>query len=587
MRQLGRPLFEALESRQLMTVISVSNTNDSGTGSLRAAIAAASPGDTISLASLTGTISLQSSLTVGESLTINGPTSGTLTLDGNDDVRIFDLNASSSASVSMTNLTFADGSASRYGGAIYAESNSALTVTDCTFDNNMASASGNSVSTFGGAISAFNSLTVSNSTFTSNTVTTQVTTESSGYSYGGAIYAGGTTSIADSTFADNVSTATRTMAGDSGGSGGAIDLDGSATVTNCTFTGNSAVLSGGIGTDTSQGGAIGILESATITNCTITNNTAGTTGGGVWVFFDGGSGIFQNDIIAGNTGTGGSADLENNGSASGGHNLIGSSAGNSFVNGTDGNLVGSSSTPLAADVNALASNGGPTQTISLQSNSPAVNAGNDSTAPSTDQRGYFRSGVSDIGAYEFNGTLIASSPLTITSSTSLATTHGLTAGATVVAAGGTAGLTYTWTATHLPPGAGQPTYSTNGTNLSGNMVARFSKDGTYVLRCTVKDQSGNTAVADVPFIVSQTSTTLKISPHLALVARNTTRQFTTIIEDQFGHGMRAPQSISYAVELGSGTISSTGLFAAGATAGKFDIEAESNDLSGTTAGKVT
>jgi hypothetical protein len=34
-----------------------------------------------------------------------------------------------------------------------------------------------------------------------------------------------------------------------------------------------------------------------------------------------------------------------------------------------------------------------------------VNAGNDANAPVTDQRGYVRAGVSDIGAFEFGGTL--------------------------------------------------------------------------------------------------------------------------------------------------------------------------------------
>ena len=51
----------------------------------------------------------------------------------------------------------------------------------------------------------------------------------------------------------------------------------------------------------------------------------------------------------------------------------------------------------------LANNGGPTQTIALLSNSPAINAGDNAFAPLTDQRGYGRNGVSDIGAFEFNG----------------------------------------------------------------------------------------------------------------------------------------------------------------------------------------
>jgi hypothetical protein len=53
---------------------------------------------------------------------------------------------------------------------------------------------------------------------------------------------------------------------------------------------------------------------------------------------------------------------------------------------------------------ALTNNGGPTETRALQAGSPAINAGDDAMAPPRDQRGYTRSGVSDIGAFEVGGT---------------------------------------------------------------------------------------------------------------------------------------------------------------------------------------
>src|SRR5438045_8503037 len=49
----------------------------------------------------------------------------------------------------------------------------------------------------------------------------------------------------------------------------------------------------------------------------------------------------------------------------------------------------------------LADNGGPTRTHALLPGSPAINAGNSSGAPATDQRGAGRVGPVDIGAYEF------------------------------------------------------------------------------------------------------------------------------------------------------------------------------------------
>ena len=58
-------------------------------------------------------------------------------------------------------------------------------------------------------------------------------------------------------------------------------------------------------------------------------------------------------------------------------------------------------------------NGGPTKTIAigLFDSSPAINAGDDSVAPRRDQRGYFRTGQSDIGAYEYFGGLTGASTI--------------------------------------------------------------------------------------------------------------------------------------------------------------------------------
>jgi uncharacterized Zn-binding protein involved in type VI secretion len=49
----------------------------------------------------------------------------------------------------------------------------------------------------------------------------------------------------------------------------------------------------------------------------------------------------------------------------------------------------------------LTSNGGPTQTHALLPGSPALDAGDDTGCPATDQRGVARIGRCDIAAYEF------------------------------------------------------------------------------------------------------------------------------------------------------------------------------------------
>src|SRR6476620_5328274 len=69
--------------------ITVSNTNDSGAGSLRQAIADAHDGDTIDFG-VTGTITLTTGeLLVDKSVTISGPGAASLTVDGNAADRVF------------------------------------------------------------------------------------------------------------------------------------------------------------------------------------------------------------------------------------------------------------------------------------------------------------------------------------------------------------------------------------------------------------------------------------------------------------------------------------------------------------------
>src|SRR5204863_8370281 len=56
-------------------------------------------------------------------------------------------------------------------------------------------------------------------------------------------------------------------------------------------------------------------------------------------------------------------------------------------------------------------NGWFTTTFALSSTSPAINQGGDSLAPNRDQRGNFRNGQSDIGAFEYNGGFVGASSI--------------------------------------------------------------------------------------------------------------------------------------------------------------------------------
>ncbi len=74
-------LFAAAISAHATTIV-VTNTNDSGSGSLRNALSIANDGDTIDATGVSGTITLTSGeLQVTHNVTINGPGAATLAVN--------------------------------------------------------------------------------------------------------------------------------------------------------------------------------------------------------------------------------------------------------------------------------------------------------------------------------------------------------------------------------------------------------------------------------------------------------------------------------------------------------------------------
>src|SRR5213596_1292001 len=87
--------------------MTVTNTNDSGAGSLRQALASANDGDTIDCG-VTGTITLTTGeLLVNKSVTINGPGLDNLTVDGNHATRVF--HVSGGVTATIDGLTISNG----------------------------------------------------------------------------------------------------------------------------------------------------------------------------------------------------------------------------------------------------------------------------------------------------------------------------------------------------------------------------------------------------------------------------------------------------------------------------------------------
>src|SRR5262249_25505743 len=109
-RERARPRVEPLEGRCVPSTLTVLNNLDSGPGSLRAAIAAATSGDTINFAnSLKGqTITLASGqLAITTNLDIEGLGANKLAVSGNGASRIFAVDSGVTATVA--GLTLANG----------------------------------------------------------------------------------------------------------------------------------------------------------------------------------------------------------------------------------------------------------------------------------------------------------------------------------------------------------------------------------------------------------------------------------------------------------------------------------------------
>ena len=161
--------------------LTVTSTGDSGSGSLRDAVAAASSGDTIDFnLSYPVTITLSSPIVISTSLTVSGPGASNLTLSGNNATRVFFISSGVTANISGVAI---ENGKSIFGGGIF-NSGGALTIADSTF-------SGNSASFYGGAIyNSAGTAVIKSSTLAGNSATY----------YGGAVYnLGGTFMLINST----------------------------------------------------------------------------------------------------------------------------------------------------------------------------------------------------------------------------------------------------------------------------------------------------------------------------------------------------------------------------------------------------
>lgn len=344
---------------------------------------------------------------------------------------IYNLNAT----LEINESNIEDNVANELGGGIF--NNNMLTITDSTLSGNSADQGGctfnddgelniinsnileNSAVDFAGGVRTEGenaNVTVSTSTFSNNTggaggafainMSTVVVNDSTfnqnvSMAGGGAFRNFGNLTINRSTLSNNSST-------DEGG--GAIYYGaGSITIYNSTFSGNDAKTHGGAIFDEMDN------DMLTINNSTFTANNADEIGGAINII-DGMPATIKNTIIAGNTAVDDDPDVAGT-FTSEGHNLIGIIGNASgFIDGVNGDQVGTSGSPIdPLLVFPLQDNGGPTFTLPLLMNSPAIDAGSPdmpgsggTACESTDQRGVPRpqGSVCDIGAFELSSNVV-------------------------------------------------------------------------------------------------------------------------------------------------------------------------------------
>ena len=406
----------------------VTNCNDAGAGSLRAAVVAAASGDTIDLSSLacssitltTGTIA-----TGVDDLAVVGPGRDLLTISGGGTGQVFVHVGAGQLYLRGFTLTdgakYSDDDEPARGGCLYSQGSVFMVDAGAKYCIAQANGSGH---VRGGAVYARAGAILFQSTISGSTAHS-----AGGVSSGGGLYSPGSVLAKYSIFRNNAAST------DSGsGYGGAAFLGGDVTIVRSAVHANSAGHVGGLlltGTNASQnlvidgstiadnygsasflGAGVYLGSNAVIRNSTISGNTEanandGKYGAGLSAKY--GSTIeLVSTIVAGNTIFDGDTHLPSDIGAAlgadpavvtGSHNLAGFSA---------SILPGDTRFTLDPLLGPLGSNGGPTPTMPPLTGSLAFNAG--IGGGDYDQRGpgYPRNigaGV-DIGAFESDALFI-------------------------------------------------------------------------------------------------------------------------------------------------------------------------------------
>ena len=382
-RRRTQPTVTTLEDRWLLSTFTVTNTADSGTGSLRNEIGLANSTAGANVVDFSSTVfntPLTITLTGGQlelnnkigTETITGPAAG-VTVSGGGTNRVFQVD--NGVTATLSGLTISGGSTTGNGGGLYNNGGTA-TLTNCTV-------SGNSAGTNGGGLysGAYGATTLTYCAVSGNSAdgnggglfnsggTTALSycsvSGNSAAQVGGGLYNSfGTTALTDCTVSGN-------SAGANGG--GLYDLVGTTTMAYDTFSGNSASVSGG--------GFFDFFGTGMLSTCTFSGNSASVNGGGL--YGNGSTTELTNCSFSGNSASVNGGGLYNNGGTA--YLTYGGFSGNSAgyegggvdtVNGTTGLTNVTVSGNSAAHGGGLANSGGTTAlTTCIVSGNSAVHGG--------------------------------------------------------------------------------------------------------------------------------------------------------------------------------------------------------------------
>jgi hypothetical protein len=402
--------------------IAITNCNDSGPGSLRAAMASVTNNSSIDFDQLTcSTITLTTGALTDPNVdslkllatphVVAGRPVPAVTIDGNGNGRVID--HESGGELELQGLALRNGRTSdaKGGGCVYSAGHVRTTATSVSGCVATAVGTGNAL---GGGIASNDAIELHFSTVSGNSAQANA----GGYAYGGGVFTRYGLYAAYSTISGNSSIGF--------GYGGGASVLGYATIHSSVVSGNAASYGAGLAL---FGGSVGpgdlMIANSTIAQNHATGFAAGIEASGPLEVFSstiaGNFGDHPNNaagiviegantlqlvssIVANNTQAGVAHDIGGPASISGSANLVGAST----VALPPGTLSGN---PMLA---ALADNGGQTLTMRLLPGSPAIDAGGNPTLTPCDQRAgsYLPGGAftarflrtngnaTDIGAFE-------------------------------------------------------------------------------------------------------------------------------------------------------------------------------------------